>query len=292
MFNKAIHFLKYNNATILILAVILIAGTGVFASEPGREAIGKKTTSVQGTDNTLLISADLDNLNMDFKIEKIEEDNKYYYVTYSFIDFVVKESAWQYQLTGKVKKVSKKLKEDLGVYLAKKFKDEIEARIRELKEEKDKAISQGEAKRYEVIEYSGLIGKTLDLAGQVFPNYEPVKKTELPAPVVEPSLEPKIESQPADDLTQVYLNYVAEHGLEQTVTEPTTSDNTADEPSEEAVQTPEIATEGESIPPVESFSEPDSVEIISLPQEEVSPAPEMTGETPQAQETPALSETN
>ena len=66
MFQKLLHFIKYNNATIIILAVILILGGGALAAGP--EAIGQKQTSIQGLDNIALLSADFDKFNMDFKI--------------------------------------------------------------------------------------------------------------------------------------------------------------------------------------------------------------------------------
>jgi len=77
-------FIKYNNAAVIILAVILLLGGGALAAGP--EAIGQKQTSVQGVDNTALLAADLDNFNMDFKVENILADEKYYYATYSFLD--------------------------------------------------------------------------------------------------------------------------------------------------------------------------------------------------------------
>jgi len=76
MLNKAIHFIKYNNITVLILAILFLLSTGVFAqTETGKAVIGAKQTNIEGVDNTLLLEADLDNLDMDFKIEKIESDD-------------------------------------------------------------------------------------------------------------------------------------------------------------------------------------------------------------------------
>ena len=99
MFRKIINFIQYNNITVLILAIIFIVGSGVFAqTDTGQAVIGKQTTTVQGVDNTLLLAADLANLQMDFKIEKVEQDETYYYVTYTYIDLIKKDSAWQYQM--------------------------------------------------------------------------------------------------------------------------------------------------------------------------------------------------
>jgi len=219
MLQKIIHFIKYNNLTVLIvLAVFLLTG-GVFAATPtGREAIGVKQTKIEGVDNSLLLAADLDNFNMDFKIDKIDQDETYYYVTYSYLDLAIINNAWQYQLNEKVRKITRKLKEDLGVYLAEEFKQQYDARIKELKLAKTEAQSQGQESRVEVTEYSGLIGKTLDLAAAVFPSYQPVKKVELPAPVL--TLPSAIANTAAegnkavvssDNLTKIYNDYLAAH---------------------------------------------------------------------------------
>ncbi|MDO8668635.1 MAG: hypothetical protein Q7K35_06170 [bacterium] len=213
MIEKLLHFIKYNNATVIILALILILGGGALAAGP--EAVGEKQTSIQGVDNTALLAVDFSSFNMDFKIENIEQDEKYYYATYSFLDLAQDDSAWQYQLSRKTQKISKKIKGDLGEYLAKFLAKHYEARIRELKVEKSRAEAQGEQRRIEVTEYSGLIGRTLDLASKVFPGYEPVVKKELPTPEnfnLPVLAENSAAIPPAtDNLANIYNDYVAAH---------------------------------------------------------------------------------
>lgn len=218
MFQKTSHFLKYNNAFVFILLAIVLVGGSVFAAtDAGQAAIGGRETRVEGVDNTLLLAVDLDKLNLDFKIEKIEQDEKYYYITYTLIDLVKLDNAWQYQLSEKTRKVSKKTRKDLGEYLAEEFKQEYDAKIKKLREEQAKASAAGVEKREEVTEYTGLIGKTLDLAGQIFPGYEPVKKRELPSPDF--SVSHQVATEPPgglkggrpDNLTSVYNDYVATH---------------------------------------------------------------------------------
>jgi hypothetical protein len=213
MLKNIIHFLKYNNITVLILAVILLIGSGVFAStEAGQAVIGEETTAVEGADNTLLLGADLANFVMDYKIERIEADESYYYITYTYLDLAEVNNAWQYRVQEKTRKVSLKLKGDLGEYLAEELGEEREARLKELRVEQAKASSTGETIRTEVTEYSGLIGSTLDLAARIFPNYEPVKKREIPSPALPPALlaanEETAASEP-DNLTDIYSEYVA-----------------------------------------------------------------------------------
>jgi hypothetical protein len=189
MFKKALHFIKYNNAMVFILALIFVFGTGVFAqTEAGQEFIGEKATKVEGIDNTLLIEADLDKFNMDFKIEKIEENEEYYFVTYTYLDLVEFEGAWQYQLQEKVRKVSKKLNKDLGEYLADELAEQYEARIKDLKSSQASAGETGVKVRSEVEAYSGLIGRGLEVAGKLFTGYEPVKVRELPSPTIPPNI--------------------------------------------------------------------------------------------------------
>lgn len=208
---------------VLILAAIFLFFAGAFAqTEAGQEAIGRKETRIEGVDNTLLMAADLDKMEMDFKIEKVEEDDKMYYATYTFLDLDKINNAWQYQLKEKTRKVSKKLEGDLGEYLLKEFHQQYEARVKDLKEEKVKAEKNGEEKRIEITEYSGLVGKTLDLAARVIPGYEPVKTEVLASPeavdktyrINPPTPACAGEQNKTDNLTDVYNNYIEAHAGE------------------------------------------------------------------------------
>ena len=214
--NKFLNFLKYNNATVLILlAIILLGGSAFAATETGQQVIGQQTSRIEGVDNTVLLAAAPDAMNFDFKIEKIEQDVEYYYVTYTLLNLVKDNNAWQYELQEKTRKVTKKIKQDLGAYLAEEFKQEHDAIVKDLKEEQAKAQAVGEQKREQVTEYTGLIGKTLDLASQVFPNYEPVKKTEVETPEVPAEVLALIGGATTtvpvstDNLTAVYNTYIA-----------------------------------------------------------------------------------
>lgn len=306
MLQKILHFIKYNNATVIILAIVLILGGGVLAAGP--EAIGEKQTSVQGIDNTALLSVDLTAFNMDFKIENIEQDEKYYYATYSYLDLVVIDNAWQYQLSQKTQKISKKIQEDLGVYMAKFLAKHYEARLRDLTEGKSRAESLGEQARVEVTEYSGLIGRTLDIAAAIFPGYEPVVKRELPAPesfnLPDANSGAPVASS-ADNLTQIYNDYLAAHPDLFDTPIDTTPDDTASGtpdiiiPDDTASGTPDtVPPEETDVPetPVEpeipadtetpAIPEPDSVEIIELPiPEEPAPDEEPAPEVPAVEPT-------
>ena len=280
---KIIDFIKYNNATVIILAVALLLAGGALAAGP--EAIGGKRGSGGNIDNTLLLAADLDNFSLDFKIEKLEADDDYYYAVYSYLDLTVLDSAWQYQLNSRSQKISKKIQEDLGEYLAKFLAKHHQARVRQLRQEQRLANLAGNTKRVEVTEYSGLIGKTLDLAAKVFPGYEPVKKRRLPAPEFIPPPPPLPGEQNAasgaDNLTQIYNDYLAAH--------PELFADTAPDEQATASSTQEAISPGSpdqeagrasSTPTAE---EPETVDIIELPAEE----PRAESETEPVAEAPA-----
>jgi hypothetical protein len=262
MFDKIINFLKYNNATIIILAIVLIVGGGALAAGP--ENIGQKQTSIEGIDNTLLLSVDLATFNMDFKIETIEQDEKYYYVTYSYLDIVIIDNAWQYQLNQNTQKVSKRIKQDIGEYMAKFLAKHYEARIRELTEEQILAQAQGQTTRIEVTEYSGLVGLTLDLASTVFPGYDPVVKRELPAPEnfnLPETTNNQTTNDGTDNLTQIYNDYVAAHP--EIFATSTDTATTSEETTNTEITEPEIPTSSET----STIDEPTNVNIIELPEE-------------------------
>lgn len=197
----------------MVLAVFLL-GSGVFAStDVGQEIIGKKDSAVEGEDNTLLLNLDLADFDMDFKIEKIEEDDAYYYVTYTFLDLIQKDKAWQYEMMERTRKISKRIDKDLGIYIAEELSEQYADRVRDLTTEQEKARATGETKRLEVEKYGGLIGETLDVVTRVFPDYQPLSVNEIPSPSVPPTVlfEKTSESETSvhDNLTDVYIDYMA-----------------------------------------------------------------------------------
>lgn len=308
MLSKTINFLKYNNATVLIILAFFVVGSGVFAqTETGQALIGEEQTNVEGIDNTVLLAVDLAGYDMDFKIEKIEEDAKYYYVTYTFLDIDIIDNAWQYDLKEKTRKISKRSGEDIAVYMAEEFGEIYDARIDELRTEQDKAKNTGEEKRVAVTAYSGLIGQTLDLASRFFPGYEPVKTAELPSPdnFALPVKEEENNTiiDPADDLADIYQEYMDEHDQDvdgvldaldicPAVSNPDQADvdengigdacETATPPADTAQPSDSEPVPAEAsganepvLPKLETIIEPESVEIIDLP--------ESASETPAAE---------
>ncbi len=217
MLNNFINFLKYNNAAILIVIAIFAAGASAMASETGRNIIGRKESRLSGIDNKLLLDADLDRLDPDFRITDISQTDGRYSVTYTFIDLFKGSTAWEYRMNERKMSVPSSIDEDLGDYIARELKELETSRINELKKEQRAARATGEEKAVEMTSYGGLIGKTLDLAGRVFKGYEPVIRKELPSPVVPAAFRMLKENRvatttnpsTADNLAGVYAEYIS-----------------------------------------------------------------------------------
>jgi len=222
-------FIKYNNAFLIVLAAGVIAFSGLaLASEEVRDnTIGGKQVYAEGVDNTLLLEQNFDEFKMDYKITGITEDEESYVVTYSYVDFNLSSSdigsrtprgesdsqtgsVWQFIEKQGARKINKPFRQDLGVYLAEQLSQEAKARLKELKKLQKEEQEKGETKIVQVTKYSGLIGKVLDLSGEVFPGYEPIKKIELATPEAEESVLRRASSG-GDNLNNVYSEWVEEH---------------------------------------------------------------------------------
>lgn len=71
---KIISFIKYNNAFVIILGFLFLVAGSSFASETVRDAvIGQTIEETKGMDNSVLISADLNSLKQDMKIDDVSE---------------------------------------------------------------------------------------------------------------------------------------------------------------------------------------------------------------------------
>ncbi|PIR92085.1 hypothetical protein COU01_03665 [Candidatus Falkowbacteria bacterium CG10_big_fil_rev_8_21_14_0_10_44_15] len=241
-------FIQYNNAFLVLLVIGVIAFGGLtFASEEVRDAtIGGQKVYAEGVDNTILLRQDFSRFNMDFKITGIVEDEESYVVGYSYVDFdltspltplldkergtITSDGAipspyqgegarradeagnvWQFVEKQASRKIDKPFRQDLGLYLAEQLRQEATARLKELKNLQAEERAKGETKIVQVTEYSGLIGKVLDLSAAVFPGYEPVKKVELPTPAADEQIALRTQSGGSDNLTNIYNNWVAEN---------------------------------------------------------------------------------
>jgi len=226
------YFIRYNNAFLIIMMLAIFTfGSLVFASDDVRKTtIGEKQVRAEGIDNTLLLTANLDEFNMDFKITGIVEDDEKFLLSYSFVDLDVidnnsllpaneqinalrggdftKSTAWQYVEKNATRRINKPFRKDLGLYLAQQLSQEAKTRLKELKQKQKEAQGIGETKTVQITQYSGLIGKILDLSTTIFPEYEPVKKIELPAPEINEQARDRLKQSQSDNLTNVYNEWV------------------------------------------------------------------------------------
>lgn len=219
---------RFNQAAVMLVFLCMLIAGSVLAAPAGREVLGAPTSRVEGTDNTLLLTTNLAKFNANYRIEKIEADDIYYYVLYTYNDLVITNGVWQEMVIEKTRKITKDgLSTDLGLYLAGQLAEENESRIAELKLLQDQARISGPEKRVTVTEYSGLIGKALNVAGE-FTGYEPIHKVEIPTPTTviinQLSMSGATTTTPAtDNIKIIYNEYIDEHPELGITPEPATS---------------------------------------------------------------------
>ena len=169
--NKILHFLQYHNLTLVILMFIIGFGTASLASDNVRDAIFEKEVKEVGVDNTMLLTADIDNFDFQPQINDIEEDGNYYYVDYQYRTLGVKDNVWQEVIQEKELKVPKEVlaqsNKDLPSYITEEIGEVIMREYQLLKDSQKIAREQGLTKKQKVIAYKGLIGKILNLQPKV-----------------------------------------------------------------------------------------------------------------------------
>ena len=289
-------FVRYNNAFLVIIVVGIVAFGGLsMASEDVRDAtIGSKQVYAEGVDNTLLLETDFNEFSMDFQIVGISEDDEQFLVSYNYIDLDIEEGAWQLINKEVSRRIKKPLRRDLGLYLAEELGEEARGRIKELKKQEQE---QGQTKIVQVTQYSGLIGKVLDLSSTVFTGYEPVKKIQLETPQTNEQAAARAGSG-GDNLSNVYNEWVEEHPeqveelnepVPEIVDDETIGDETTEtdgEVSEESEistelgeeQEAEVVIEESTVEPAQTSGEVDEEKVTEV---EPEPEPELIpNETP------------
>ena len=179
IFQKVIQFVKYHNAFTIGLILIFIFGGTIFASDTAREAvIGKAVVERSGIDNTILLSADMNNFNFAMKIKNVFEDNKNYYIDYSYQTLAIKGDVWQKVSKGDRLTVAKDFlgTRDLGLYAAEELGEVIDNQLVFLKKVQEKNKAQGETVIQETTKYTGLVGMVLNQKTKELPGYEVVMK--------------------------------------------------------------------------------------------------------------------
>jgi len=278
------NLIQYHNATIIILIVIVfILGTYVFAqTDAGQEIIGAKQEKVISVDNKELLSADLDNFDMQFKILDILSDNasstpENYYVSYAYRNLILENNIWQWQDKTKTLEIPQNFLEnkDLGAYIAEELSEVAFWRQKELKEEQAKAEKIGPTEKKVVSEYSGLIGKVLDLKAAVFLGYEPVVEEALIAPGEPPVLPTAPEPQSQTPI--IIINNQDENNYQSSTADEQAAEEFESEP-ESAQQTTEQTTEIPAASEQLTTTEPPVVEEQPAPSPEAGLEPEPVAE--------------
>ena len=202
MYQKVINFIKYHNAFAIGISLVLVLTLSTMASEEVRNTvIGEKIITEIGVDNSQLLSADLENFDINLKISNVLEDEENYYVDYSFNTFGVKDNLWQPLLKTERFTVNKIAlgNRDLGIYLAEELGEVAQAELTYLKEAQKTERERGKTEIVETTDYTGLIGLALDLKDKILPGYEPVIKPVVVEVVQEPIVEEPV-CQPSEEI--------------------------------------------------------------------------------------------
>jgi len=187
MFQQITNFIKYHNLFTIILGLVFIATAGAFANEGVRNTvIGEEIVTEIGVDNSQLLSADLENFDINLKINNVLEDEENYYIDYTFNTIAVRDNIWQPVVKTERFTVNKTAlgDRDLGIYLAEELGEVAMSEIVYLKEAQKSEKERGRTQIVKTSDYTGLIGLTLDLKNKILPGYEPVVKP--PEIVVQP----------------------------------------------------------------------------------------------------------
>jgi hypothetical protein len=267
MAGKIINFIKYNNAFTIAMAMVLFGGGAIFAASPdARDAvIGKEIVKVAGIDNSVLLNADIDNLDLRMKVENVREDTDNYYVDYSFSTFGIEGNIWQ-TISRKAQMIVSKASlagQDLGLYVQSQLANVAQNEIAYLKQAQSAEKEKGLTQIVRTTEYSGLIGLVLDAKNQILPGYEPVVKpepselaqnTEQQQPQPELPLDNQLDQQNATTTVETTNPVQATTTTEAATTTPdnpapNTAPDTATPETPSATTTPESGTPDDSLQP-------------------------------------------
>lgn len=186
--SRLINFIRYHNAFTIGLVLVFFGGGLIFASDDAREAvgevIGREVINEQGVDNRTILAANLENFDFGMKIGNVSEDDKNYYVEYSFNTLGILDNAWQpteRRLSMIIDKSSLN-GQDLGLYVQKQLNEVAQNELVYLKTVQTAELEKGKTEIVRTTEYTGLIGLVLDTRSEILPGYEPVVKNETIQP--------------------------------------------------------------------------------------------------------------
>lgn len=176
-YQKIIHFIKYNNAFVLIVVFVLGVSGIALGNENIREGVllGKEEMEM-GVDNAVLLATDVESWSFQPQILSIETDEEYYYVSYKFRTLGVRNNIWQEIWQENLLKFPKQSDRytDVADYITKEIGEVIQHQHQLLKDTKKIAMTEGRTQRIVVVEYNGLVGSILNLERKVIPQENPL----------------------------------------------------------------------------------------------------------------------
>jgi len=175
---KVVKFVKYHNAFSIGLVLVFLITASAFADEEIRNTLLGEEIVIekQGIDNTVILSADLDNFDFQLQITGVSEDTQNYYIDYSYNSLAIKDDIWQEVTREETLTVSKKALagRDLGLYVTEELGETADCELAYLKEVQTAEKQKGKTEIVETTDYTGLIGLVLDIKNKILPGYEPV----------------------------------------------------------------------------------------------------------------------
>ena len=283
---RLINFVKYNNAFVIGLVLVLFGGGAIFAASPDARSavVGKEIVTVRGVDNSRIINADLDNFDFQVKIDNVTEDAANYYVDYSFRTIGVEANVWQAITRNLQMTVAKDALagQDLGLYVQAQLANIAQNELAYLEQAQSAEKEKGLTQIVRTTEYTGLIGLVLDVKNAVLPGYDPVVKPEPVELAQGITPQPQELPQEPETLSEPELTENATTTQETAAEE---SQNTTETPEqEETAETPQSGdssststTEGQAeAVPTETPAEPENSEQAPT---EPEPSPSVTSET-------------
>lgn len=165
MFSKILEVVeRHYILSIIILIFFCIAGVSFAASPDILKYIFASEEAITSVDNTVIVNADLDHMDVNVKINSVKVDNDSYRVDYSHDTLNLDNGFWRKVDIGKSIVVDKKslTGQNVGAVVAKKLMDDVDSELASLKviqaQEKNKGLTQ----KIVTTTYSGLIGSLLD----------------------------------------------------------------------------------------------------------------------------------
>ena len=173
------HFIKYNNAVSIAIAVLLLATGGAMAASPDARGLLYNTEDIpRSVDNSYLLHMDIERADFGLVILEVEEDDQGYYIKYHYNTVKVAEYSWQpVSQEGTLTVLKSALgKQDLGELVARELGQLIDREYTYAKDAQKIERDKGPSKKVITTKYAGLIGALLDPKDKVFPGYEPIVK--------------------------------------------------------------------------------------------------------------------